>query len=345
MLTSSNVSPFILGFDGTEITDDLRRTLETVRPAGFIIFGRNIESPDQLKKLCAELKTLSPLKYPLIFIDQEGGRVRRIRWQEVYQAPPARTFGEIYEKDPQKGLQAAQWSAYLTAREMHASGITANCMPVADLIVDGAHSIIGDRAYSSDPAAVSALCAAAIKGCMAGGVWPVIKHAPGHGRAKADSHEKLPEVAASAQLLENDLMPFKANNQCPFVMTAHVKYPALDDLCATNSEKILNGVLRKQCGMTGTIIADDMFMRALEGDLEARIQNALGAGCDLVICGSSSIDGSFNADMWQQVAALAGKFSLTTEARQRLETLPTLPQKFSIGLDEAKQELEEAMAA
>lgn len=345
MLTSSNVSPFILGFNGTELSADTRKTLASIRPAGFILFSRNLENPEQTQALCAELRALSPLNNPLIFIDQEGGRVRRVKWEGVYQAPPARTFGELFEQNPQKGLEAAQWSAYLTARDMQNLGITANCMPVADLLIDGAHSIIGDRAYCADPQAVSALCAAAIIGAMAGGVWPVIKHAPGHGRATADSHEELPVVDADPDTLEQDLVPFKANNQCPFVMTAHVQYPQWDRQCATNSAKVMQEVLREKCDMQGAFLADDMFMQALEGPLENRINSALTAGCDLVICGSNNIDGRFSAEMWQQVMALEGRFELSAESRTRLENLPSLPQKFDVTPEEARKELEEAMAA
>ena len=345
MSTLNKVSPFILGFDGTEISHETRKTIEALCPVGFIVFGRNIQSPTQLKALSADLKTLSPLKNPLIFIDQEGGRVRRLRGKGVYNAQPARDIGRIFERDPQKGLAAAQWNAYLIARQLQELGVSVNCMPVADLLLEGAHSIIGDRAFSADPQVVGALCAASIKGSMAGGVWPVIKHAPGHGRAKADSHEELPTVNAAANDLEADFTPFKMNNDCPFVMTAHVKYTALDDKCATTSNKVIKQTLRGALAMTGTIIADDMFMQALEGSLEARTQNSLSAGCDLVICGSSSIDGRFSGDMWQQVKALEGKFGLTPEARARLEGLPTLPQKFEVSTQEAQNELDELMVA
>lgn len=345
MLTSSSVSPFILGFDGTHLSPERRETIEALRPSGFILFSRNIETPDQVKALCAELQTLSPLKHPLIFIDQEGGRVRRIKWQESYQPPAARRFGELYQQNPEKGLQAAQWSAYLTARELQNLGITVNCVPVADLLVDGAHSIIGDRAFGDDPQAVAALSAAVIKGTMAGGIWPVLKHAPGHGRAKADSHAELPVVDVSEESLQHDLIPFKANNQCPFVMTAHVKYNALDDTCATMSTRVLQGTLREACGISGAIVADDMFMGALEGSLTERVGNSLEAGCDVVICGSNNLDGRFSEDMCQQVANLSGKFCLSDKARQRLEDLPPLPQSFDLSLDEARQELQQVMAA
>lgn len=343
MLTLNKVSPFILGFDGTEITPDTRCTIKALRPAGFIVFGRNISSRAQLKSLCAYLKSLSPLQNPLIFIDQEGGRVRRIAWDDFYKAPPAREIGKIFERDPQKGLAAAQWNAYLVSRELRELGVSINCMPVADLLIKGAHSIIGDRAFSHDPQVVGALCAASIKGCMAGGIWPVIKHAPGHGRAQTDSHEELPAVSAPAEDLEADFTPFRMNSECPFVMTAHVKYTALDNACATVSNKVIESTLRGDLAMSGTIVADDMFMHALEGSLEERIASSLGAGCDLVICGSSSIDGRFSADMWQQVKALEAKFSISGDARQRLACLPELPEKFDISREEALSELNKLM--
>ena len=182
---------------------------------------------------------------------------------------------------------------------------------------------------------------------MAGGVWPVIKHVPGHGRATADSHKELPEVSATREELANDFAPFKANNQSPFLMTAHVKYTAIDDTnCATTSSRILNGLIREDLGMNGLIIADDMFMSALEGSLLQRIDRSLSAGCDLVICGSTShLNGSFDEGFWREIKELPTRLNLTPEAKAKIEDLPKLPGHDGLDVVEMQQELSKILAA
>ena len=346
MLTSKNIAPIILGFDGYEITPELRALFLKMNPAGYILFKRNCRDAEQVAKLCADLAEFSPFKTPLIFIDQEGGRVNRIKW-DPYMGPSARDIGKIYEKSAEDGLRAAELNAYLIARQLRAYGITANCAPVADLYIKEAHDVIGDRAFSDDPAAIAALCAASIKGFMAGGVWPVIKHAPGHGRAMADSHKELPVVDAPLEELQRDFAPFKANNLCPFVMTAHVRYTAVDEKrCATTSSRTLNGLMRDELGMEGLIIADDMFMEALEGTLLERIESSLSAGCDLVICGSTShISGDFSDKFWSQIQNLPTRLNLTAEAKHKLENLPQLPRHDSIDADEMRTEMQKILVA
>tara|TARA_Y100000782_G_scaffold41136_1_gene45941 strand:- start:376324 stop:377364 length:1041 start_codon:yes stop_codon:yes gene_type:complete len=346
MLTSKNIAPIIMGFDGYTLTPETRELFLKLNPAGYILFKRNCKDAEQVKALCAELGRLSPFKTPLIFIDQEGGRVNRIHW-DPYMGPTPREIGKIYEQSPEKGLRAAELNAYLIARQLRAYGITANCAPVADLLIEGADDVIGDRAFSADPKVISALCAASIKGLMAGGVWPVIKHVPGHGRAMADSHKELPVVDAPLEELKKDFEPFKVNNQCPFLMTAHVRYTAVDEgRCATVSSRTLNGLIREDLGMNGLIIADDMFMEALEGSLLERIESSLSAGCDLVICGSTShLTGEFTDKFWQQIKNLPTRLNLTREAKEKLENLPQLPSDDSLDADDMRQEISKIMAA
>lgn len=346
MLTSKNIAPLIVGFDGYTLTPEARELFLKLNPAGYILFKRNCKDADQVKALCAELARLSPFETPLIFIDQEGGRVNRIHW-DPYMGPAPREIGKLYEQSPEKGMRAAELNAYLIARQLREYGITANCAPVADLLIEGADDVIGDRAFSADPQVISALCAATMKGLMAGGVWPVIKHAPGHGRAMADSHKELPVVDAPLEELKKDFAPFKANNQAPFVMTAHVRYSAIDDArCATTSSRTLNGLMREELGMSGLIVADDMFMEALEGSLLERIESSLSAGCDLVICGSTShITGEFADKFWNQLKNLPTRLNLTPEARGKLESLPKLPSKDDLNAAEMRQEISEIMVA
>lgn len=310
--------PIIMAIPDPVLTDEVRAVIEDVRPMGFILFnrkqkGNNCVSADQVGKLVSDLAELSPTNPPLIFIDQEGGRVARIRWDVVL--PPASDFGKAYDVNPEEALEWARLGGFISAVQLSRYGITANCAPVADVAHDIMHNVIGDRAYHTDPAVVSKLCSAVISGHMAGGVWPVIKHAPGHGRAAVDSHVELPVVNASAEELDVDALPFKENAMCPFVMTAHIEYPALDKACATNSQHILQNVIQKEWGMRGLIVSDDVGMDALEGTVPERITNALNAGCDLVLECSADIE---------TMKTLTAVPEASEELMQKLEKLPSL---------------------
>lgn len=339
MLSYKPIAPIIAGFDGTRLDEQTRTAFEKLRPAGFILFKRNCESREQLEVLCQELRALSPLKQPLIFIDQEGGRVNRIQW-DPYIGPAAKDIGELFEKSPAEGLRAAELNGYIIASQLATYGITVDCLPVADVPVAGAHDIIGDRAFSYEPKTVGALCAATIKGLMAAGVYPVLKHLPGHGRAFADSHVELPTVDTSYDgLAKTDFVPIQTNKDAAFIMTAHVKYTQLDsDNCATFSKHILDNVLREDLGVSGLIVSDDLYMEALEGSLQERANKSLEAGCDLLICGSSRIDGRFDKDRFEQMCALDVE-ALTPQALEKLNSLPTLPQPQPEILLEAVEEI------
>lgn len=335
MIKVKRPTPLILGVSGTALTDEEKKVIIQLAPVGFILFKRNCESFNQVKALCEELKAMSPHSSPLIFIDQEGGRVNRINWED-YMAPPGRTIGEIYEKDEALGLEAARLNAYVLAAQLNAYGINVNCLPLADVAVEGMHDVIGDRAFSTDPKVVSALCSATISGLMAGGCWPIIKHAPGHGRATADSHKELPVVDESLEgLKSSDFLPFKVNNECPLVMTAHILYPQLDEVNpATTSKKIVDDVLRGELGLKGLIVSDDLNMEALDGTVRERAEKSLNAGCDLLLHCSGKIE---------ELQSLIGLREVSDLTLTFLENMPPLGIPRAELVEDAKSRLAELL--
>ena len=216
-------------------------------------------------------------------------RLKPPHWREL---PPARAYARLYSADPQRGCRAARLAAQLTAADLRACGIDTNCAPVLDVPVPGSHDIIGDRAFSADPATVIALGHAAIEGYLDGGVLPVIKHIPGHGRAEADSHLALPRVAASADALSaHDFVTFRSLSDAPMGMTAHVVYEAIDaQRPATTSPKVIRDVIRGEIGFGGLLLSDDVSMNALSGPISARTKAALFAGCDIVLHCNGGMD-------------------------------------------------------
>ena len=309
-------SPIIAGIPGPELDTPTKEILRRLNPAGYILFTRNCVDEAQLKKLCADLKALSGDDV-LIFIDQEGGRVNRIDWLP-YKAPAGQVIGALYEKNPALGMRVAYLNAFLLAAHLRPYGINVNCLPLADVSFPYTHEIIGTRAFSHKPEVVAALARATSKGLVAGGCYPIIKHAPGHGRAQADSHQSLPTVDVElAELMERDFYPFKENADCPMIMTAHILYPQLDkNACATQSPKILNGILREALGMTGLIVSDDLYMEALAGDIPQRAKASLDAGCEmLLVCAGKNEDLEKLAEM---------NLVLTAEAARKLAGFPTL---------------------
>ena len=275
----------IAGCAGPRLDPAEREFFATVRPWGLILFKRNCESPAQIAALVQEFRRLAGCEEAPVFIDQEGGRVQRLGPPHWPDFPPAARFGEIYARDRAAGREAARLGARLIARELLALGITADCLPVADLRLPEGHGVIGDRAYGETVDEVSDLARAAAEGLMEGGVLPVLKHIPGHGRANADSHEALPSVAASpVELEKTDFEPFRRLNDLPMAMTAHVLYQALDpDRAATISPKIVQEVIRGHIGFDGLLMTDDLSMKALAGSLRERAERALSAGCDVVL--------------------------------------------------------------
>src|SRR5215471_6832837 len=278
-------SAVVYGCRGAELAPEERAFFRDANPLGFILFSRNAENPAQVERLCGALRESVGNPEAPIFIDQEGGRVQRLKPPHWRARPPARVFGTLFESNPDSGREAAYLSARLIAHELRTLGITVNCAPVLDVPVTGAHDIIGDRAFSSDPAAVIELGRAAIEGYLDGGVLPVIKHIPGHGRATADSHLALPRVATPAnELSSHDFVTFRGLNHAPIAMTVYVVYEAIDSRRpATTSPRILHNIVRREIGFAGLLISDDLSMAALEGPLGARAKAAFFAGCDVAL--------------------------------------------------------------
>jgi beta-N-acetylhexosaminidase len=275
---------FITGLMGSAIAPDERAFLRAASPWGVILFKRNVVDPAQLRALIADFRAICG-RNAAVLIDQEGGRVQRLGppcWA-VY--PPGAVYGALYRRDPAQGLAAARLGARLIAADLEAVGITIDCMPVADVPVAGADRVIGDRAYGDTARQIGAIGAAIAEGLQSGGVLPVVKHLPGHGRATADSHERLPVVAASREVMEaTDFAAFVPLAQLPLGMTAHVDFTALDPgVAATTSSTIISQVIRGIIGFTGALMSDDISMGALSGSIAERTRRALGAGCDLVL--------------------------------------------------------------
>ena len=281
----SESKAMILGVSGTVLTQDERAFLKDERPWGLILFGRNVADASQIRDLVAALRDCVGRDDAPIFIDQEGGRVQRLRPPLAPNYPPAASFGALYRQDRQAGLRAAWLKSRLHAFDLLQYGITADCLPVLDVPVEGAHDVIGDRAYGRDPASVIALGRAVAEGLLAGGVLPVVKHIPGHGRAGADSHHALPVVDTPAdELRRHDFPPFHALADMPMAMTAHVVYTALDpERPATTSPRIIADIIRGEIGFDGLLMSDDVSMQALSGDFASRTDAILAAGCDVVL--------------------------------------------------------------
>jgi beta-N-acetylhexosaminidase len=275
----------VVGVASLRLTEDERQILHARPPWGFILFKRNCGSPEQVRQLIAELRSASGRPDAPILIDQEGGRVQRLQLPHWPARPAARRIGSIAERDLAAGREAAFLLARLIARDLSDLGITINCAPVLDLALPQQTSAIGDRAFSQDPEIVAALGQSAIAGCLAGGILPVIKHLPGHGRARVDSHVALPVVeSATPELAASDWVPFRACAGAPVALTAHVLYTALDrEHPATLSRAIIADVVRGDIGFGGVLLSDDLSMGALGGSLGERAARARGAGCDIAV--------------------------------------------------------------
>lgn len=275
-----SITPLITDVEGERLTAEEKRFITQTSPYGVILFKRNCVSSEQVRSLTAELRDATGRADLPILIDQEGGRVARLR-PPLWRACPA--AGQL----AQLGAAAAQAiyvNARLMAEELRGLGINVDCAPVADLRIEGAHEVIGDRAYGSDPAQVAKLAGEMARGLQDGGVVPIVKHIPGHGRAKADSHHELPVVdTALAELERTDFEAFRLLKHIPMAMTAHVVYTALDtDRPATQSPAVLR-YIRESMQYDGLIMSDEITMKALSGSIEERAQLALAAGCDVVM--------------------------------------------------------------
>lgn len=302
----------IFGSKGPVLSERERAFFKEADPWGFIVFARNIENPDQLAALTQSYREAVGRDAPIL-IDQEGGRVQRLRPPHWRSYPTGAAYGALYSADPEKGLEAARLGARLIAGELARAGVTVDCLPVLDVPVPGAHDVIGDRAYGLTPEPVIALGRAACEGLLQNGVLPIIKHIPGHGRAGVDSHEALPVVDAPLEVLQvTDFAPFRALADMPLAMTAHVIYSAIDaEAPATTSSKVIAEVIRGNIGFDGLLMSDDLSMKALGGDFGARTRASFAAGCDMVLhCNGDP--GEMEAIM-AEVPRLGGKALLRAE--------------------------------
>jgi beta-N-acetylhexosaminidase len=304
-------SAAIYGCSGHRLTAEEKAFFAEARPWGFILFRRNVESPDQLRALTGELRDSIGDPTAPILIDQEGGRVQRLGPPHWPKYPP----GDAYLKatnDPLAARELVRLGARLMAHDLRDVGIDVDCMPVLDVPVPGAHDIIGDRAYAPDPALVAQLGRAAAEGMLAGGVLPVIKHMPGHGRAFADSHKSLPVVHADFDTLDSwDFAPFKALSDMPIAMTAHVVFTAIDpNHPATTSKKAVK-LMRGHLGFGGLILTDDLSMHALSGSFAERAEASLKAGCDIVL--------HCNGDLAEMASVAEGVRKLKGKSAERAD--------------------------
>jgi beta-N-acetylhexosaminidase len=275
----------ILDVEGTVLSEDERHLFAACDPWGFILFGRSCETPSQVRQLCADLRA-SVGRDCLIFIDQEGGRVQRLSPPVWSQFPPLSLYGRLFQSDPDRAREACFLHHRLMGQIMREAGINADCAPCLDLTIEGSHSVIGDRSFSSDPGAVAILGGAAIEGLRASGVVGVIKHMPGHGRAEADSHWELPHVDAGTQALAHDISVFRALRDAPMAMTAHVVFDALDPhLPATLSPTLIAQTIRMDIGYDGLLMTDDISMKALSArsDNATNADRAFEAGADVAM--------------------------------------------------------------
>jgi len=274
----------IVGLSGTVLTDEEKTFIKEFDPWGFILFSRNIAAAEDVRALTQQLRQTAQ-RDVLIFIDQEGGRVQRLQGDLAPIYPSAAKLGELHRRDREKGERAAWLMSRLHAFDLKKLGINADCLPVLDVPILGAHDVIGSRAYSNDASTVTALGRAAAKGLRDGGVLPVMKHIPGHGRAFNDTHFELARVTASlADLERQDFVPFNKLSDLPIAMTAHVIYSAIDaQRPATLSKIVVNDIIRKKIGFDGLLMTDDISMKALQGEVDDLTHQVFEAGCDIVL--------------------------------------------------------------
>lgn len=316
---------FVAGCAGPTLTEDERAFFREADPFGLILFRRNIVDPEQVRRLAASFREVVGRQDAPVLVDQEGGRVQRLGPPHWPRYPAGRVYGRLAD-DPGEQCRLAELGARLMASDLRALGITVDCLPVLDVPVAGSHDIIGDRAYADNPDRVAALGGAAAAGLLAGGVLPVMKHVPGHGRAGADSHEALPRVEAGLdELRARDFRPFAALAHLPMAMTAHVVFAALDpDRPATTSPRVIAEVIRGEIGFDGLLLTDDLSMRALSGGFRERAEAAAAAGCDILL--------HCNGDLAEASAVAEGAPVLAGHALRRadaaLALLPREPAAF-----------------
>jgi beta-N-acetylhexosaminidase len=303
---------FITGLAGPALTDGERGFLREAQPWGLILFKRNVTKPAALRRLIEDARTVLARNAP-VFIDQEGGRVQRLGRPHWPLYPPGAAYGALYERDRDAGLEAARLGARLIAADLLPLGIDVDCLPIADVLAGGPNPAIGDRAYGEEPGQVAAIGGAVARGLSEGGVLPVVKHMPGHGRARVDSHHKLPMVDADRATLEaTDFAAFRPLATLPLGMTAHIVFSSIDPIApATISATIVREVIRDSIGFKGLLMSDDISMSALSGSVGDRTRAALAAGCDVAL--------HCNGEMSEMRAVAAEAPLLAGEAQRRAE--------------------------
>ena len=331
---------FISGCSGTVLTPEETAFFREVNPWGLILFRRNCEAPKQVTDLVASFREAVGRAAAPVLIDQEGGRVMRLRPPNWPSYPPAGTFGTLYEKDTQSGKKAAWLDARLIAHDLLTIGITVDCLPLLDLRLPETVDAIGDRAYSDDPDTVADLGRATCEGLMAGGVLPVIKHLPGHGRARIDSHLELPRISAAREdLSRSDFLPFKELSDLPLAMTAHLLYEEVDpEHPATQSRTIIQDIIRGEIGFDGCLMSDDISMKALGGDMRERAALSFAAGCDLVL--------HCNGDMAEMKAVAEAAPVLQGRSLERCDQALAMRKQLEADFDPvaAREELDELLS-
>ena len=315
--------PAILGLAGPAITTEERALFQKSPPLGFILFARNCVEPEQLRALTTELRALFPGRRVPILVDQEGGRVQRLRPPHWGALPPARRIGDLFRRDPGRAERAAAALATAIAADLREVGIDVDCAPVLDLAFPDTTEAIGDRSFGGDPEMVARLGARFCEALRAAGVLPVIKHLPGHGRARVDSHHRLPYIEAPlAELERTDFVPFRRCRGVPLAMTAHVVVTAVDgERPATHSPVVLQRLVRGRIGFSGILLSDDLAMNALSGDPAARARRALAAGCDVALYCPG--DPAANAAVLEALAPAGDE--LLARLDSALASLPSAP--------------------
>lgn len=278
------INNIVFGIEGLTLTKEEKEFFKKLNPLGFIIFKRNIENKAQTKALIESLHECTNHPYTLILIDQEGGKVARLRPPEFRHTEPARYYGKLAELDFEQGKQAIYDNYLLMGQELAELGVNVNCAPIADLLYEEAHEIIGDRSFGRDPTLVASLCDAALQGLRDAKIEGIIKHIPGHGLANADSHFDLPIVSQDLEFLyANDFKVFAALANAKIAMTAHIIYQAIDaEFPATTSSTVIK-FIRNELRFEGLLISDDLAMKALKDDIATNAQNAYNAGCDILL--------------------------------------------------------------
>jgi len=309
----SKLLALIVGLSGETITPDERKFFRAANPLGFILFKRNCINRAQIQKLTTDLRALTGRVDTPILIDQEGGRVARLRPPEFAPLPPMRVFGDLYLRDKARAKKALTLNVQIIAAELLSLGINVDCIPVLDVPARGADNIIGDRAFSTDPKIVAELGRITIDAALAAGLMPIIKHIPGHGRAACDSHLALPTVKTPLKTLaQTDFVPFQALNRAPWAMLAHVRYTVLDEKYPASLSPSTTDYIRHQIGFGGVLIGDDLSMKALGGSYMSRAEKTLAAGADLAL--------HCNGNLSQMEKVAVGCHEVTIATAARLES-------------------------